>query len=282
MGLRKQYRPPARRDAGYAMAGLLVAIAVMGIVMSTIMPSWRTWAKREKETELIFRGEQFMRAIELYQRRFAGAYPTDMQMLIDQRFLRKAYTDPMTDGGEFGILTQASMRAAPGQARPVPGTDGATEQQPFGSITRVDRTTRTGASPTPFTEAARGMSEGGGGIIGVVSRSTETSMALYNGRDRYDEWLFVYLAQSAQPGIGTGVPGQRGGVLPGIGGAFGRFGDITGQPGEDARGRGGRGGRGPDRGAQRPGVGPPRGDGPGVSGQRPGGPGVSLGQPRRP
>ncbi len=64
------------------MAGLLVAIAIMGITMSMIMPTWRTWAQREKEAELIFRGEQYMRAIELYQRRFAGAYPTDLDALV--------------------------------------------------------------------------------------------------------------------------------------------------------------------------------------------------------
>ena len=64
------------------MAGLLVAIAVMGVTLSMVMPTWSTWAKREKEAELIFRGEQYMRAIELYQRRFAGAYPTDVDALM--------------------------------------------------------------------------------------------------------------------------------------------------------------------------------------------------------
>ena len=246
------------------MAGLLVAIAVMGITLSMVMPTWRTWAQREKEAELIFRGEQYMHAIELYQRRFAGAYPTDMQLLIDQRFLRKAFTDPMT-GGEFEILTQGSLRAEPIQAPPGAGTPGVPQPQPFGGVTRADQ--GTGASPAPFTEAARGMNQGGGGggIIGVVSSSTETSMALYNGRNRYDEWLFVYLPQAAQPGLGTGAPPQGGVVQPGLGGAFGGFGEVTGQPGGGARGRGGRGGR-------QPGVGAPQGGGPGVGGRQPGGP----------
>ena len=249
------------------MAGLLVAIAVMGVMMSIAMPTWRTWAQREKEAELVFRGEQYMRAIELYQRRFAGAYPTDIQLLIDQRFLRKAFTDPMT-GSEFEILTQGSVRAAPIQAPPGAGTPGVPQPQQSGSVTRVDQDRGTGASPAPFTEAARGMNQGGGGggIIGVVSSSTETSMALYNQRDRYDEWLFVYLPQAAQPGLVTGVPPQGGAVQPGLGGALGGFGDVTGQPGGGARGRGGRG-------SQQPGVGAPRGDGPGVSGRRPDGPG---------
>ena len=239
MVLDERYRSTGRStDAGYAMAGMLVAIAIMGIVMSMIMPTWRTWAQREREAELIFRGEQYMRAIELYQRRFAGTYPTDMKALVDQRFLRKAYTDPMTQGEEFQILTQASVgAAAAGLAQP----PGIAQSQSLGNVTPVDQNTGTSSSPTPFTEAARGMSEGGGGIIGVVSSSTDSSMREYNGRTRYDEWLFVYLPQAAQPGLETGVPGQGGGVPPGLSGAVGGVGTFTGQPGNDTRGRGGQG-----------------------------------------
>ena len=251
MGLRDRYRSSGRNaDSGYAMAGMLVAIAILGIVMSMIMPTWRTWAKREREAELIFRGEQYMRAIELYQRRFAGTYPTDLAALVDQRFLRKAYTDPMTKGDEFQILTQTSVGAAAGQAQAVPGIRGVTQPQPFGNATSIGQSTGTDSSPTPFTEAARGLSEGGGGIIGVVSTSTDTSIRVYNGRTRYDEWLFVYLPQAAQPGLATGVPGG----LPGQGGAVGGVGNITGQPGSDTRG--GRGGQG-QGGRQRPGAGVP-------------------------
>ena len=31
-----------------------------------------------------------------------------------------------------------------------------------------------------------------GGIVGVVSRSSEASLRIYNGRQRYDEWEFSY------------------------------------------------------------------------------------------
>ena len=259
MGLRERYRAAGRTDAGYAMAGMLVAIAILGVVMSMIMPTWSTWAQREREAELIFRGEQYMRAIELYQRRFAGTYPTDIEALVDQRFLRKAYTDPMTRGGEFQILTQASVAAAVVEAQPAAGARGVAESQPFGSVAPVDQDTGTESSPTPFSEAARGIGEGGGGIVGVVSTSTDASMGEYNGRARYDEWLFVYLPQAAQPGLAPGgpggAPGQGGGVRQEIGDSFGGFGAITGQPGDDSRGRGGRGGQG-QGGRVNPGAGP--------------------------
>lgn len=224
-----------------------MAIAIMGITLSMIMPTWRTWAKREKEAELIFRGEQYVRAVELYQRRFAGAYPADVETLIDQRFLRKAFTDPMT-GGKFELLTQGALRATPIQAPPDSGTPGLPQPQQFGSAAPVTLDDGAGSSQLPLTAAGMNAGDGGGGIIGVVSSSTETSMAVYNERNRYDEWLFVYLPQATQPGHSTGVPGDRGGVQPVPGGAGGGFGNGTGQPGGGARGRGGgargRGGRG--------------------------------------
>ena len=278
MGLREQYRSAGwNTDAGYAMAGLIVAIAILGIVMSMLMPTWRTWARREKETELIFRGEQYMRAIELYQRQFAGTYPTDMDMLVEQRFLRRAYTDPAT-GHEFEVLTQGSVQGASGEELAArSGQAGVVQQQPSAGLTRVNQDTTGGSSPSRLSTAAAGFNQGAGGIIGVVSSSTATSMALYNGADRYDEWLFVYLPQATQPGAGGGVPGQGVGVGPGIG---------AGLEGASRNEQmfffdGARGGQRPGDAGRRPGVGASGGNSPGAGGQRPNDRGVTLGSPPR-
>ena len=56
----------ASAKAGYAMAALLVAIAVMGVMLSVALPTWSHMIRREKEEELIFRGNQYARAINLY------------------------------------------------------------------------------------------------------------------------------------------------------------------------------------------------------------------------
>ena len=39
------------------MAALLVAMAVMAVLMSAALPVWRHEAQREKEEELVFRGQ---------------------------------------------------------------------------------------------------------------------------------------------------------------------------------------------------------------------------------
>src|SRR5207342_3205132 len=85
-----------RRDDGYAMAGIIIGITVMAIVMTAAMPVWKHLAQREKEEEMVFRGEQFVHAIALFQRRYANAYPPSIDLLVEQKFLRKKYKDPIT------------------------------------------------------------------------------------------------------------------------------------------------------------------------------------------
>ncbi len=239
-----------RSESGYAMAGLLVAIGIMGVLMSVAMPSWRTVTNREKEAELLFRGQQYMRAVDLYQRRFPGAYPTDLDMLVEQRFLRRAYPDPMT-GEPFRILTQGSAAAALGEATPSDETpdEGRRSDRigrdPFDSrgsgLARRSESTLA----SPFSQAF-GADDELGGIVGVVSRSPEESLREYNGATRYDQWLFVHQPQAAvagAPGAGGGIGvGQDG--RAGLGGAAGRL-DGGGLP---QRGGGGDFGDGAGRG----------------------------------
>ncbi len=79
------------------MAGLIVGITVMAIVMTAAMPVWKHTAQREKEEELVFRGEQYVHAIGLFQRKYANAYPPSIDVLVEQKFLRKKYKDPITE-----------------------------------------------------------------------------------------------------------------------------------------------------------------------------------------
>ena len=124
-------RPAARPvpESGYARAALLVAMAVMAVIMSAAMPVWSTAAKRLKEDELVFRGEQYAHAIALYQRKYANQLPPSIDVLVNERFLRKKYLDPIT-GQEFQALTGAVGQTAPGpgaggRGAPVPGRQGA-------------------------------------------------------------------------------------------------------------------------------------------------------------
>ena len=191
----RQHRPVFRGARGYAMAALLVSIAVMGILMSAAMPVWRQAARREK--------------------------------------------DPMTEDGEFQVLYQASLAASAPGGGSAPSTLSGPGSQ-------------TGLSAPTRSIGRRG------GVIGVVSKSEEASIRLYNDRDHYNEWLFVYIATTTQVG---GAPGVQQGAGRGQQGR-----PQSGQLGSGQRdGGGGRGGRGSlGRQGQRPGQ-------PGAAGRPPGG-----------
>src|ERR1700676_4282333 len=102
-----------RGHNAYAMAALLVGRGILAVMMTVVMPVWTQTAQREKEAELVFRGEQYARAIELYGRKLPGALPPNLDVLIDQKFLRKKYKDPIT-GGDFDLVSPA---ATPGPQR---------------------------------------------------------------------------------------------------------------------------------------------------------------------
>src|SRR5690606_24410165 len=87
-------------ESGFVMVALLVAMAVSAVWMAAALPAWRQQSIREKEAELIFRGESIARAIYLYRQERGGALPPDIETLVEQRFLRRHYLDPIT-GEEF-------------------------------------------------------------------------------------------------------------------------------------------------------------------------------------
>ena len=209
------------------MAGLLVAIGAMGVLMSMILPVWSQSAKREREAELIFRGEQYARAIELYQRRYVGAHPPDLETLVDERFLRRLYEDPMSEDGEFKVVYQSEAdevqagTAATGRAGERVGiTDELSSTDQDGSFSNPNRF---GSRPT-------------GGVVGVVSTSDESSLRIYNGQEKYSEWAFVYTPSSTDPASVAGA-GNTTGAGRGFGGTGGRgAGDASGQRGRSRSG----------------------------------------------
>ena len=209
------------------MAALLVALSVMAIMLGVALPAWRTLAQREKESELIFRGEQYARAIALYQRRYANASPPTLDVLVNEKFLRKKYKDPIT-GDDFQAITTGSP--IPGDPPQGPGRGGPSPPAAPGG--RSAAAGRAGLAAAAQQAGIAG--RGGAGIIGVASKSTLRAFRLYNGRDTYNQWVFMGVQQSQRAGGPGGAAGGRGGA-DGRGGAGGR-GDVDGRGGRDGRG----------------------------------------------
>jgi len=265
----------ARSDErGYAMAALLVAIAIMTIMMTVALPVWKQTAQREKEEELIFRGNQYTHAIGLFQRKYANAFPPTVDVLVEQRFLRKKFKDPITNEDFLPLVAGQAMPGSPTPGGPTqrPSAGGRGAQTGGAPVGAAGRGGTSIGGATPGTTSPGGITSGGlsspigsqpgggvGGVMGVTSKSKDKSIRLYNGRNHYNEWAFVFTAQQQAPGAGapgSAVPGQPavpGQTLPG-GGRPGAPG--TGRPGGPGIGRPG----GPE-----PGTGRPGGPGPGMN-----------------
>ena len=208
---------------GYAMAAVLVAIALMSVVMTALLPAWRQQVQREKEAELAFRGEQYARAILLFRRKFNGGSPPTIEALVDGRFLRKKYKDPIT-GDDFQILYAGQQ----------PGQQGGQQPPPQG---------RGGQSAVPGV---------GVGIVNVLSKSKDASIRIYRGAATYNTWQFVDPIGNRRGGPGQ-IPGQGnpgpGGRNPGTGPGGQRGPGGVAPPGgpgfPGGPGRGPAGGRGP-------------------------------------
>ncbi len=200
-----------RHDRGYAMAALLVAMSVMAVLISVALPSWRTLAKREREAELVFRGQQYARAVTLFQRKFAGAYPPNLDILLTQKFLRKKYKDPITND-DFQLVAVGDPRAAGGPAPQAgrgapPGAAG----QPAGQPAGRGQVPQQQGGIAGRIGGAPGIAGAGAGIQGVVSKSTEESLRLFNNRNHYNEWVFIAAAATTQAGAPGGAqnPGPQ-------------------------------------------------------------------------
>jgi type II secretory pathway pseudopilin PulG len=226
-----------RTDEGYIMVALLVGIAVSAVWMSALLPSWRQQVVREREAELIFRGEQYARAIFLYRQKNNQTAPPNIDTLVNQRYLRKKYLDPIT-GKDF--LPVGGVMLPGGTGPQAPPT--------------------AGRGQTPLAAQA--------GVTGVRSTSNDTSIVIYRNQQTYSQFPFDWALEAQRagaggavngggpqvPGGGRGVPGAGRGGADGRGGAGGRGGlGADGRGGRAAqppagRGRGGFIPSGPGRG----------------------------------
>ena len=92
--------------AGYALIVVMIAVTVLAISLLTVVPSTYQESRREKEEELIFRGNQYARAVYLFQQQF-HRYPASIKELLHTNnlsFLRKPWRDPMTPSGKWRFI----------------------------------------------------------------------------------------------------------------------------------------------------------------------------------
>jgi len=233
-------------SSGYALLMVCFLAALMVMATAAAVPSILNEGRRAKEEELIWRGEQYSRAVRLYYRKY-GRFPQSFEDLTEPknqiRFMRRAYADPMNrkDGSwrliyvgpngeligslKYGNILQragvpGSTAANPlvsGQPREIPMDRSAGELRlpPPEPGQGVVPPTGPPQGPPPTVAKAPGL-EGkvfGGNIIGVASSVPQKSIKVYKGSSVYREWEFIW--DPTAEGVVVGPPGARPSVPPG-------------------------------------------------------------------
>ena len=73
------------RQSGFTYIGLLFAIVILGITLSSVGVVWSTQIRRDREAELLYVGDQIRTAIGHY-RNSGSQYPQALtDLLLDER-----------------------------------------------------------------------------------------------------------------------------------------------------------------------------------------------------
>lgn len=153
------------KEKGYSLLVAIFAVTIFSILILTARAHWETEIRRDLEAELIFRGRQYVIAIEKYVKKNNNLFPPNLDVLFEKKFIRKLYPDPMSESGIWNIVMQSS-RAGSKKLLIVP--------EEFVS---------------KMLAQAR--------IIGVSSTSTAESYQEYRKKRQYHEWAF-YLGEKPE------------------------------------------------------------------------------------
>ena len=89
------------------LLAVVVMVALVLIALAVAAPVVARQLQRDKEIESQHRMEQYVRAIQLYQRKFPGQYPASIKVLENTnnvRFLRHVYVDPLTGKADYKLI----------------------------------------------------------------------------------------------------------------------------------------------------------------------------------
>lgn len=102
------------QHSGFAYMALLVVVFASSLALGVALPDKFQQAKRERETQLLFVGQQYANAIRLfYENPYVSVrrYPQTLdELLVDNRtpvprhHLRQRYRDPITETSEWGLV----------------------------------------------------------------------------------------------------------------------------------------------------------------------------------
>jgi len=246
-------------EAGYILLLVMMMATLLLISLAAAAPSIYVEGQREKEKELIFRGEQYARAIELFHTKF-HRYPISVKELLhtdNLSFLRQQFRDPMAKNGKWrfihatanGIILDSKILGPPGKNKKKPfgsnSSNSSSQSQQTSGHASVSGSSNGGLGTGTFSLPGLSGNSGGAGqqnsssffgqknkligayIVGVASTSHQHSIGVFDHQTQYDMWEFI------------GVPGAPGAPVITGPAALPAVGAQPGTPGSQQNSKGG-------------------------------------------
>ena len=205
------------------LVAVIFMMAILVLSLAVAVPKVKASIQRDREEETMQRGKQYIRAIQLYYRKF-HAYPPNVDALVktnEIRFLRRKYVDPTTGKEEWkpvmwgqnktpmamGFFGQPLAAAVGGGIGPGGGNLNGTGSPTGGLFNSSPTTGTTGAttpagatdpsSPTGTTPGAPGQS----GAPGATGSTIGTSNPTGNGQTFGGAGIIGFSPQSPKQSI---------------------------------------------------------------------------------
>jgi type II secretory pathway pseudopilin PulG len=224
---------PVAGEEGFMLLAVVVMVMLVIIALGVAAPVVARQLRRDKELESEHRMEQYVRAIQLYQRKFPGQYPASIKVLEGTnniRFLRHVYIDPLTGKADYKLIHQGEQKTKihvffgqelEGLSASLGSAAGMTSAGGTGSTLGSGIGSPLGGGATSVTSTNALNSGFGGATLGTSDPSSTTGTNGTNGA--------AGIGASSSGTNGTSPLGDgSGGVIVGVGTA--KSGDSISEP----------------------------------------------------
>jgi len=187
-----------RNSAGFAYIALLVAIIIIGISLTAAGKYWRNVTLRDKEEELLFRGDQYRQAIEQYylylgRRQYPPSIDDllkDSRSAVGKHHLRQKFKDPIT-GDDFVEIKNPALRIIGVHSS---SDNLSIKQGNFPATLQI-------TGMTSVTSSTTGSMQTNAPVTSQDSNQTDASdmASSTTATIKYSDWLFVSTIKAAPP-----------------------------------------------------------------------------------